>query len=226
MPAATTLLSGPTTRGCWQPVSRKRCAGRVHAQSAGYAQRHAQTWLPLARYDSARRRSCLLTFKTVVIGRSLFRVGFVFPKPALYKNEVFALRAKYLNKKWFANPPEATGRSLPPTVPTGRPQTGNMALLHTARPADPAYTAPRAHQNLVRPQQQRPSSTTPAMRHRQLEKPVSRGAKAMAEASQSGWCPAPGTEMATASCEKINYWRSTSRRQPVWTICPPRRKTT
>ena len=70
-----------------------------------------------------------------------------------------------------------------------------------------AYTAPRARQNLVRPQQQRPSSTTPATRHRRLQKPVYRGAKAMAEASLSGWCPAPGTEMATASCAKDDHCR-------------------
>ena len=50
-------------------------AGRVHAQTAGYAQHHAQTWLPLARYDSASRRSCRLTFKTVAIGRSWSGVG-------------------------------------------------------------------------------------------------------------------------------------------------------
>ena len=31
------------------------------------------------------------------------------------------------------------------------------------------------------------------------------GAKAMAEASPSGWCPAPGTEMATGSCAKDDH---------------------
>ena len=60
---------------------KKGGAGRVHAQTAGYAQRHAQTWLPLARYDSASRRSCLLTFKTVAIECSLFLVGLLSRKP-------------------------------------------------------------------------------------------------------------------------------------------------
>ena len=50
----------------------------MHAQTAGCAQRHAQTWLPLVRYDSASRRSFLLTFKTVAIGCSLFLAGFLF----------------------------------------------------------------------------------------------------------------------------------------------------
>ena len=49
--------------------------------------------------------------------------------------------------------------------------------------------------------------TTPATRHRRLEKPVYRGAKAMAEASPSGWCPVPGTEMATASYAKDDRCR-------------------
>ena len=57
----------------------------VHAQTAGYAQRHAQTWLPLARYDSASRRSCLLTFKTAAIECSLFLAGFLFHKPLSQK---------------------------------------------------------------------------------------------------------------------------------------------
>ena len=52
--------------GSWQ--AEKGGAGRVHAQTAGYTQRHAQTWLPLVRYDPASRRSFLLTFKTVTIG--------------------------------------------------------------------------------------------------------------------------------------------------------------
>ena len=39
------------------------------------------SWLPLARYDSASRRSCRLTFKTVAIGCSLFLVGLLFHKP-------------------------------------------------------------------------------------------------------------------------------------------------
>ena len=39
--------------------------GRVHAQTAGHTQLHAQKRLPLVRYDSASRRSFLLTFKTV-----------------------------------------------------------------------------------------------------------------------------------------------------------------
>ena len=59
-----------STRGCWQ--AEKGGAGRVHAQTAGYTQRHAQTWLPLVRYDSASRCSFLLTFKTVASGCSLF----------------------------------------------------------------------------------------------------------------------------------------------------------
>ena len=49
------------------------------------AQRHAQTWLPLARYDSASRRSCLLTFKTVAIECSLFLVGLLSRKPLSQK---------------------------------------------------------------------------------------------------------------------------------------------
>ena len=57
---------------------KKGGAGRVHAQTAGYTQRHAQTWLPLVRYDPASRRSFLLTFKTVAIGCSLFPSGFLF----------------------------------------------------------------------------------------------------------------------------------------------------
>ena len=48
------------------------------AQTAGYTQRHAQTWLPLVRYAPASRRSFLLTFKTVAIGCSLFSGGFLF----------------------------------------------------------------------------------------------------------------------------------------------------
>ena len=35
-------------------------------------------WLPLVRYDSASRRTFLLTFKTVAIGCSLFPSGFLF----------------------------------------------------------------------------------------------------------------------------------------------------
>ena len=53
----------PEAAGCWQ--AEKGGAGRGHAQTAGYTQRHTQTWLLLVRYDSASRRSFLLTFKTV-----------------------------------------------------------------------------------------------------------------------------------------------------------------
>ena len=66
----------PEAAGSWQ--AEKGGAGRVHAQTAGYTQRHSQTWLPLVRYDSASRRSFLLTFKTVAIGCSLFPGGFLF----------------------------------------------------------------------------------------------------------------------------------------------------
>ena len=65
----------PEAAGSWQ--AEKGGAGRVHAQTAGYTQRHAQTWLPLVRYDSASRRSFLLTFKTVAIGSSFSGVGFL-----------------------------------------------------------------------------------------------------------------------------------------------------
>ena len=54
---------------------KKVALGRVHAQTAGYTQRHAQTWLLLVRYDSASRRSFLLTFKTVAIGCSFSGTG-------------------------------------------------------------------------------------------------------------------------------------------------------
>ena len=66
----------PEAAGSWQ--AEKGGAGRVHAQTAGYTQRHAQTWLPLVRYDSASRRSFLLTFKTVAIGCSRSGVGLPF----------------------------------------------------------------------------------------------------------------------------------------------------
>ena len=66
----------PEAAGSWQ--AEKGGAGHVHAQTAGYTQRHAQTWLPLVRYDSASRRSFLLTFKTVAIGCSLLPGGFLF----------------------------------------------------------------------------------------------------------------------------------------------------
>ena len=66
----------PEAAGSWQ--AEKGGAGRVYAQTAGYTQRHAQTWLPLVRYDSASRRSFLLTFKTVAIGRSFSRSVFCF----------------------------------------------------------------------------------------------------------------------------------------------------
>ena len=69
----------PEAAGSWQ--AEKGGAGRVDAQTAGYTQGHAQTWLPLVRYDSASRRSFLLTFKTVAIGCSLFLVGFLSRKP-------------------------------------------------------------------------------------------------------------------------------------------------
>ena len=63
----------PEAAGSWQ--AEKGGAGRVHAQTAGYTQRHAQTWLPLVRYDSASRRSFLLTFKTVATGCSFSGTG-------------------------------------------------------------------------------------------------------------------------------------------------------
>ena len=66
----------PEAAGSWQ--AEKGGAGRVHAQTAGYTQWHAQTRLPLVRYDSARSRSFLLTFKTVAIGCSLFPGSFLF----------------------------------------------------------------------------------------------------------------------------------------------------
>ena len=66
----------PEAAGSWQ--AEKGGAGRVHAQTAGYTQRHAQTWLPLVRHNPASRRSFLLTFKTVAIGCSFSGVGFVF----------------------------------------------------------------------------------------------------------------------------------------------------
>ena len=69
----------PEAAGSWQ--AEKGGAGRVHAQTAGYTQRHAQTWLPLVRCDPASRRSFLLTFKTVAIGCSLFPGGFSVPEP-------------------------------------------------------------------------------------------------------------------------------------------------
>ena len=40
-----------------------------------------QTWLTLVRYDSAKRSSCLLKFKTVANGCSLFLVGLLSRKP-------------------------------------------------------------------------------------------------------------------------------------------------
>ena len=52
----------------------------MHAQTAGYTQRHAQTRLPLVRDDSTRSRSFLLTFKTVAFSCSLFLVGFPLSK--------------------------------------------------------------------------------------------------------------------------------------------------
>ena len=64
----------------------KHVTGRVHAQSAGYAQRHARTCLPLARYDSAKRSSFLLTIKTVANGCSLFLVGLLSRKPLSAKH--------------------------------------------------------------------------------------------------------------------------------------------
>ena len=69
----------PEAAGRWP--AEKGGAGRVHAQTADYTQQHAQTWLPLVRYDSASRRSFLLTFKTVAIGCSFYGFGFVFRKP-------------------------------------------------------------------------------------------------------------------------------------------------
>ena len=69
----------PEAAGSWQ--AEKGGAGRVHAQTAGYTQRHAQTWLPLVRYDPASRRSFLLTFKTVAIGCVLISRWFSVPKP-------------------------------------------------------------------------------------------------------------------------------------------------
>ena len=69
----------PEAAGSWQ--AEKGGAGRVHAQTAGDTQWHAQTRLPLERYDSARSRSFMLTFKTVAIGCSLFLVGFLSRKP-------------------------------------------------------------------------------------------------------------------------------------------------
>ena len=69
----------PEAAGSWQ--AEKGGAGRVHAQTAGYTQRHAQTWLLLVRYDSASRRSFLLTFKTVAIGCSFSGTGFLSRKP-------------------------------------------------------------------------------------------------------------------------------------------------
>ena len=66
----------PEAAGSWQ--AEKGGAGRVHVQTAGDTQRHAQTWLPLVRYDPASRRSFLLTFKTVAIGCSFSEVGFLF----------------------------------------------------------------------------------------------------------------------------------------------------
>ena len=56
----------------------KKVAGRVHAQTAGDTQWHAQTRLPLERYDSARSRSFMLTFKTVAIGCSFSGTGLLF----------------------------------------------------------------------------------------------------------------------------------------------------
>ena len=64
----------------WPPDGdrqRQRGCGRA----AGYTQRHAQTWLPLVRYDSTRSRSFLLTFKTVAFRCSSFRMGFLCQKP-------------------------------------------------------------------------------------------------------------------------------------------------
>ena len=49
--------------------------GRVHAQTAGHTQLHAQKRLPLVRYDSAGNRSFLLTFKTVAKRCSFSGVG-------------------------------------------------------------------------------------------------------------------------------------------------------
>ena len=69
----------PEAAGSWQ--TEKGGAGRVQAQTAGYSQRHAQTWLPLVRYNSASRRSFMLTFKTVAIGCSLFRGRVAVAKP-------------------------------------------------------------------------------------------------------------------------------------------------
>ena len=69
----------PEAAGSWQ--TEKGGAGRVHAQTAGYSQRHAQTWLPLVRYNSASRRSFMLTLKTASVGCSSFRAGFLFQKP-------------------------------------------------------------------------------------------------------------------------------------------------
>ncbi len=89
--------------------------------------------------------------------------------------------------------------------------------------ASPACTAPQARQYPVRPQQQRPSSTAHATRHRRLEKREFRGAKEMGVVSQHGWRPVREmeTETGTASCAKDNHFRSMSRCQRMCTICRP-----
>ena len=88
MGALVASRHNPAIRDFYQRllVSRKNGAGRVHAQTAGYTQRHAQSWLSVVRYDSASRRSFLLTFKTVAIGCSLFLVGLLFHKPLSQKH--------------------------------------------------------------------------------------------------------------------------------------------
>ena len=100
---------------------------------------------------------------------------------------------------------------------TQQEHTGLVQMLNTcAKRPELMVSQPEPSETDTRANQQSSTTgadagneerTTPATRHRRLEKPVYRGAKAMAEASPSGWCPAPGTATATASCAKDDHCR-------------------
>ena len=86
MGALVATRHNPAIRDFYQRAAGIRQAkeagvGRVHAQTAGHTQLHAQKRLPLVRYDSAGNRSFLLTFKTVAKRCSFSGVGFPMQKP-------------------------------------------------------------------------------------------------------------------------------------------------
>ena len=128
-PAIRDFHQGLLAAGKPKKAALVACMRKLPVMLNAMLKHGSPSWLPLARYGSASRRSCRLTFQTVAIGRSWFPVGLLSRKP---------LSQKHRSTFWplqEANPtPSFGGFGLMP----GK-RTHHRYSARVARPPKPTY---------------------------------------------------------------------------------------